>query len=534
MIEPVTAGAFDLGVACLVGLSFVLAGLVGWRARPRNRVGPLLLAVGVLWVLAKLPAAVALPDGVAVVRAGAWAAMFVHLVVAFPAGRLGTVASRLVVALGYLSLTVVGTLTALWPGAGPGRGGAGVVAIVGVVVPGAAVVVHLTVRWVRSTGPRRRQLSPLLGVAVIAAALVVAVKPATIAGRDVAGLNAVLQVALTTIPLAYLAGLLRRRIDRAGVADLVVRLHRADRPVRPEIVLARTLHDPTLRIGYWVADSGRYVDTGGHPVTPPSPDEPDRAVTRIDRDGKPIAIVVHDRALLEEPDLIEAACAALGLVLENERLTAELRSRLRELAESRRRLVRAAEAERRRLERDLHDGVQQRLLSIPMALSLAEAVLPDDPERARSLLREAREAGLAVLDDVRALTQGLHPPMLTERGLAGAIRELATLSPVPLRIPDDVPAGLPAEVETTAYYVIAEALANIAKHAAADEAELRIGLRAGQLTLEVRDDGRGGADPASGSGLRGLAERVAVEGGVFQVESPPGRGTRVRATLPCG
>ncbi|ROT26792.1 sensor histidine kinase [Micromonospora sp. HM5-17] len=525
-----TAGALEFDVAALVGLSFVLAGLVGWRARPRNRVGPLLLAVGVLWVLAALPVPVSLPRGVAMVRAGAWAAVFVHLVVAYPTGRLDTAPARLVVALGYVSLGVVGVLTTLRPDTAGAGGGAGAAAVTGVVVTGCAVIAQQSIRWVRGTPSRRRQLNPLLGVAVVTVALVVAVKPATIAGRDASGLNVVLQVALAAVPLAYLVGLLRRRIDRAGVADLVVRLHRSSQPVRVEVALARTLHDPTLRIGYWAAGSGRYVDADGQPITP----GPDRAVTRIDADGEPVAILDHDRALLEEPELIEATCAALSLALERERLTAELRSRLRELAASRRNLVRAAEAERRRLERDLHDGVQQRLLSIPMTLSLAEAVLPEDPDRVRPLLEEARKAILAVLADLRALTQGLHPPVLTERGLAGAVRELATLSPVPLRILGDVPSGLPAEVETTAYYVVAEALANIAKHAAADEAELRIDSRGGRLTVEVRDDGRGGADPASGSGLRGLAERVAVEGGVFQVESPPGRGTRIRATLPCG
>lgn len=528
----------------MVGLVFVLAGLIGWRARPRNRTGPLLLVVGLLWTFAKLPYSMTLPDAIEVVRAGAWAPVFVHLVVSYPTGRLTTTASRLVTGLGYVSVAVVGALTALRPdsaGASAG-GGAGAVAVVAVVVTGSAVIAYLSLRWVRSTRPRRRQLNPLLGAAVVAAAVVVTVKPATIVGRDVAMLTAALPVALTAVPVAYLAGLLRRRIDRAGVADLVVQLQRATPSVRPEAALARALHDPSLRIGYWAAGSNRYVDADGHPIDPDPPDEPDktdgpggpdRGVTRIDRDGKPVAILVHDRALLEEPELIEAACAALALALENERLTAELRARLRELAESRRQVLRAAEAERRRLERDLHDGVQQRLLSIPVTLSLAEAVLPGEPDRARALLDEARSAVLAVLADLRALSQGLHPPVLTERGLAGAVQELATLSPVPLRIRNDVPAGLPAEVETTAYYVIAEALANIAKHSAADEAELRIALSDGRLSLEIRDDGQGGADPASGSGLRGLAERVTVEGGEFQVESPPGGGTRVRVALPC-
>jgi signal transduction histidine kinase len=381
---------------------------------------------------------------------------------------------------------------------------------------------------------RRRYLNPVFGIAVVAVTMFVAVKPARIAGWDVSALTLVLHLALAAIPLGYLAGMLRRRVDRGGVADLVVRLHDAPRTESIEVALARTLHDPTLRVGYWTPESGRYVDLDGRTVSLALAGEPDRLSTRIDRAGEPLAILVHDRALAEEPELIEATCAAAALALENARLTADLRARIRQLADSRLALLRAAEAERRRLERDLHDGVQQRLLSIPMALGLAESVLPADPGRAGPLIAEAKSATLAILGELRALTQGLHPPVLTERGLAGAVRELTALSPVPLRLRVDVPAGLPPEVETTAYYVVAEALANITKHAAAARAELRIGVSGGRLVVEVRDDGRGGADPAGGSGLRGLVARTAACGGSLQLESQPGDGTRVRAVLPCG
>ncbi|GIG91107.1 sensor histidine kinase [Plantactinospora endophytica] len=531
------------------------AGLLGWRARPGNRTGPLLVAVGLSWWFAKLPLPLALPESLAVIRAAGWAAVLVHLVVAFPTGRLGTPTPRLVVGLAYLSVAVVALLAV--PGVGPDGGGTGgtwpsgadpglpdagppvgAVAIVAILVSGSAAVVLLLVRWRRSSALRRRYLNPVFGTAVLAVALFVTVKPATIAGRDVVALTVALQVALVAVPLGYLAGLLRRRLDRAGVADLVVRLHAVPRPAAIESTLARALHDPTLRIGYWAPESGRYVDLDGRTVVPPEDgadrDGADRAVTRIDRGTEPIAILVHDRALAEEPELIEATCAAAGLALENERLTADLRARLRQLADSRLALLRAGEAERRRLERDLHDGVQQRLLAIPLTLGLAESVLRTDPDRAVPLIAEARSGTLAILAELRALTQGLHPPLLTERGLPGAVRELAALSPVPLKLPDELPDRLPAEVETTAYYVVAEALANVTKHAAAATAELRLDRHDGRLVVEVRDDGRGGADPAGGTGLRGLADRVAVAGGSFELVSPAGGGTRVRAVLPCG
>ncbi|MBE1485790.1 sensor histidine kinase [Plantactinospora soyae] len=519
-----------LGVAIGVGLSFVASGLVGWRTRPRNRMGPLLLTVGVLWWLAKSPLPITPPDGLDVVRAGAWAAVLGHLVVAYPTGRLGASAPRLVVGLAYLSVAVVGISTALQGGADR----AGVTAIVGVLLSGSAIVVLQLARWRRSSVTRRRYLNPVFGIAVVAVTLFLALKPARIAGWDASALTLVLNLALAAIPLGYLADLLRRRVDRSGVADLVVRLHGAPRSESIEVALARTLHDPTLRVGYWAPESGRYVDLDGRTVSLVPDGEPDRLSTRIDRAGEPIAILVHDRALAEEPELIEATCAAAALALENARLTADLRARLRQLADSRLALLRAGEAERRRLERDLHDGVQQRLLSIPMTLGLAESVLPADPDRAGPLIAEARNATLAILGELRALTQGLHPPVLTERGLAGAVRELAALSPVPLRVRADVPTGLPPEVETTAYYVVAEALANITKHAAAAGAKLRIDVSEGQLVVDVRDDGRGGADPAGGSGLRGLAARAAACGGSLRVESPSGGGTRVRAVLPCG
>jgi signal transduction histidine kinase len=243
---------------------------------------------------------------------------------------------------------------------------------------------------------------------------------------------------------------------------------------------------------------------------------------------------VHDAMLLDNPELIEATCAAAALALTNERLAADLRIRINQLAESRSQVLRAAETERRRLERDLHDSVQQQLLSIPMTLSLAESAVQARPDRAEALIGEAKSTALAVLAELRALSQGVHPPILTERGLAGAVRELAALAPVPLWLSLDIPGTLPAEIETTAYYVVAEALANITKHAAASLGRVRIECQGGELTVEVEDDGCGRAEPAEGTGLRGLADRVAANGGTLRVHSPVGHGTRIQAVLPCG
>ncbi|MFG1707782.1 sensor histidine kinase [Nonomuraea sp. M3C6] len=517
MLVTITAGAAFLG-----------AGLVAWRLRPRNPLGPLLMAEGVLWTLHQFP--LPLPREVVALTVGAWPALLAHLIMAFPTGRLGSRASRLVVGLAYLCVAVLG----LRQLAGPAGETIGLAGSFALVLIGLAVIALQVVRLRTSSVTRRRQLMPVLAAAVVATALFVVYKPVMIAGGSAPALALSVQLAFGAIPLAFLGGLLRRRIDRGGVAGLVVRLIREPHPATLQTALAETLHDPALRVGYWVSESGAYLDVEGRPVQA----GPRQVVTEVDRDG-PLAVLTHDPALLEEPELIEAACAAASLALENERLTAELRARLRQLAESRTEIVRAAEAERRRLERDLHDGVQQRLLSIPLTLSLAEAALDSGPEesgaeRVRPLIAEARDTALTTLGEVRALAQGIHPPILTERGLVGAVCELAAVAPVPVTVSSDGAGDLPAEVETTAYYVVAEALSNLAKHSAADRAAVRIGRTLGRLSVEIQDNGRGGADPEHGSGLRGLAGRVETNGGSLRVHSPPGQGTRIEATLPCG
>jgi len=231
--------------------------------------------------------------------------------------------------------------------------------------------------------------------------------------------------------------------------------------------------------------------------------------------------------------LVEAVGAAAGLALENERLQADLRARLAELSASRARMVDAADAERRRLERNLHDGTQQRLVSVSMALGLAESKLRSDPEAAGLILDEARQALGAALQELREFSQGIHPAVLTERGLGPALQELVFLTPtsIELAVPDDE--RLPEPVEAAAYYVIAEALANVTKYASASAVSVTIERRNGSALVEVADDGVGGADPARGSGLRGLTDRIEALGGTLAVESPPGSGTRLRAEFPC-
>jgi signal transduction histidine kinase len=339
--------------------------------------------------------------------------------------------------------------------------------------------------------------------------------------------------AATASALGCLVGLLRSSLNRTRVAELVVRLSRAARPGQLRQALAAAVHDPSLSVLYWIPEQERFVDPNGRPVVVPSPADRDRVATLVERDGTRIAALVHDPVLNEDPELLDAVCAAAGFALDNERLQAELRARLDELAVSRARLVSAADTERRRIERNLHDGAQQRLVAVSMSLGLAAAKLPADPAAAHALLNESRAALTAALQELHELSRGIHPSALTDHGLATALRELAWTTPLPVQLRCGLNGRLPEPVETTAYYVAAEALTNIVKHAEATSVGIDIDHRDGCLVVSVTDDGRGGADPTRGTGLSGLTDRLHALDGTLQVTSPPGHGTTLTARLPC-
>jgi signal transduction histidine kinase len=332
------------------------------------------------------------------------------------------------------------------------------------------------------------------------------------------------------ITLALSAGLLWGGAGRGAVADLVVELERTP-PGSVRGALARALGDPSLELALWLPERAAYVDAKGRPLTLP-PNGSDRAVTVLGPAEAPVAALVHDPALLERPALLTAAGAAARFALENERLQAELRLQLAEVHASRARIVEAGEEERRRLERDLHDGAQQRLLSLGLALQLARSELGPRPNGAATLLGEAEAELAAALEELRALAQGIHPAVLTEHGLGPALRTLAARSPLPVEIRHVPDERLPAPVEAAAYFVVSEALANVAKHAHASAAFVSIARRADSLEVEVQDDGVGGAEPRAGSGLAGLADRVHTLEGRLTIESKPGHGTCLRAKIP--
>jgi len=390
------------------------------------------------------------------------------------------------------------------------------------------VVWTLVARW-RAAGAReRRSLAPLFtaGGAVL---LLVVVYAAT----HVSAALWLSFAAFALMPFAFLAGLMRADVEQSrGVRGLVARL--GDLSERGDLrdALAGALGDPDLSLAFWLPEQERYVDAAGAPVDLPPDGDPGRAVTEIERDGRHVAAIVHDRALAEDRESVRAAGAAIGLLLENQRLEAELRAHVVELRASRSRLVEAGDAARRKLERDLHDGAQSRLIALALSLRLARARM-DDGSPVAALIDGSLDELRSSLDELRRLAQGIHPAVLSDHGLEAALRSLAVRAPVPVELEGALGGRLPAAIETAAYFVVSEGLANVAKYAQATHATVRLERGGGRLVIEVSDDGRGGASPAGGSGLRGLSDRVAALDGALVVSSPAGRGTRLRAELPC-
>jgi signal transduction histidine kinase len=339
-------------------------------------------------------------------------------------------------------------------------------------------------------------------------------------------------VVLATVPFAFLAGFLRSRLARAAVGELLLGLRQSPSPGELRVALAKSLRDPSLTLAYWLPQFESWADLDGRPVELPMQGS-GRATTLIDRDGARLAALLHDPALDEEPELLAAVGAAAAIALENDRLHAEQRAHLDELRGSRARVIEAGQKERQRLERDLHDGAQQRLVALSLELSLLERQLEGDAD-ARTRLDQARREIAVSLDELRAVSRGLHPAVLSGHGLEVALESIAAHAPVPVRLTVGLESRLPELIEVAAYYVVSEGLANIGKHARATSISIDVACMDGVVVVEVVDDGVGGADTELGSGLRGLADRVEALGGRLRVWSPAGGGTRLRAEMPCG
>ena len=536
------------GLTLAIGWCFLVSGLVVWAREEANPLGALMAAGGLLW----LAGAAA---GQLETALGAWpgfillngaVAMFVHVLVAFPSGRLTSRGEHALVATAYGDFVL---LAPLWLAArgdepeGPGSGGllrsepfvsslGGLPAAIALVVSGALGWL-LWRRWYWAT----RHTRHTLGLVLLAGGASLALSfSAALAGWSSDGAGRALgwaaYAAFGAVPLAVLAGIVRSRLERASVAELVRDLETARTPGALRDALRRSLDDPTLRLAYWVSETRGYVDLRGRPFELPW-EGSNQVATMVERDGRPVAALVHDASLRDTPELLEAVTSAASLALENERLHAELRAHVDDLRESRARIVEAGDAERRRLERNLHDGAQQRLVTMSLHLRLVESKLPSDPDGPAPIVAQLREELTEALEELRELARGIHPAILSDRGLVPALEAAAARSAVPVRLsaPEE---RLPPPVEAAIYYVVSEALANVAKYAQASCVTIEVARSDGRAVLAIADDGVGGADPARGTGLRGLADRVAALDGRLYVDSGPSGGTRIYADIPCG
>jgi signal transduction histidine kinase len=552
--DHVTARGVDAAISFAVMAGYIGTGLFAWSRRPHNPTGLLMTAVGFAYFPAMLTAAGNdVVFSIGLLLSNVFLVVTLHMVLAFPTGRLATTGLRRLVAAAYAAAVVLQLGYMLFtPDVCPDCSPAvpkNVLAVTGsstlsdiamiiasVIATGilAAAATVLVRRWRAATRPARRTLGPVLftGLALIAALTgLFAVSAIDNAGTvvDVAGVPAML--AFAALPYAFLVGLLRNRWSRAGaVSELVERLG-----ARASLTdtLADAMGDPTLRLAYWLPQDERFVDATGRTVQLPGDDDPYRAATLVERDGERIGALVHDRSLCDEPELVSASAAAAALAMANERLEAELRARLEDLSESRAKLIKIGLAERQRLERDLHDGAQQRLVALSLQVHVARAKLTSDPEAAGAILDRARDELRLALEELRELARGIHPAVLTDRGLAAAITGLASRFPMPVQVLTTPLARLPSAVEAAAYFVVSESLANMAKHAGATRATVRVARQNGVALVEVHDDGCGGACLEAGSGLAGLADRLAGLDGRLEIVSPPGQGTTVRARIPC-
>ncbi len=545
--------------APLIAWSFIGTGLYAWWRRPENRFGAFMTAVGFAWLVAALMETdVPLLFVVSQAIGPLYVVLLAHMVLGFPFGRLRSQAERLLTATAYVLVLAGGIPYLLFTdfnkvydwcdGSCPSNPIlvtddhdlavvlSNVQNALGVLVV-ATFVVLVARRWRGATPPMRRTLAPVFATGGLTMALVTVGLVLSVAGVPSGGQDPVWIAALAsfaTVPFAFLFGLFRGRFARAGaVAALIGRLGEAPAPGRIRDLLAEGLSDPTLELAYWLPDSQTYVDSDGRPVELPGRRSRRRAWTAVTREGRPVAAILHDASLADQPELVAAAGGAAALALENERLEAELRARIEEVRASRARIVEAADDARRRLERNLHDGAQQRLVSLNLALKMARGRLESDPEGAGRLLDAAGDELGRALDDLRELARGIHPAVLSDRGLDPALETLTERSPVPVELHTCGGKRLPAAVEAAAYHVVAEALANIAKYSKASRATVEVSRRNGAAVVEVADDGVGGADPAAGTGLRGLQDRVAALDGKLRLLSPPGEGTIIRAEIPC-
>jgi len=546
-----------------IGLVYIGAGFVAWMRRPEVLTGPLLLACGLLNFVGSYG-----PTGQPVVTylgfafEGYYDVALAVLVLALPE-RLPTGLGRWL-SVGMLAAFVVRSASRLVL-QDPAMFGCGdctpnpfvittdpaafvtveTAANAAICILALAVALVCVRRLVASRPIVRRVMWPILvaGTVAMSAAAFDAAEYAftTATGAPLLDLPEpwsgafywVLFALRLFVPIGFMVGTLRLRRAGGPLVALAVGLGSVPSPVRLQSALAAALGDPGVRLLRPDRKGPGWLSADGDPARVPV-DDREHAVTLLDHDGEPLAAIVYDPVLREDPALVGSVMAVLRLAVENERLDAELQARLDDVRASRARLVVAAEEERRRVERDLHDGAQQRLVAVTIALQQARqaAIATDAAPEIRERLAAVAEELQAAIDDLRELARGIHPALLEDAGLPAAVTALGRRAGVAVEVRSDLGRRLPRHIEATAYFTVAEALTNASRHANATRAIVTIRDGGDRLELRVEDDGAGGADPSLGTGLSGLADRLAAVDGHLDIASPAGGGTMLRAEVP--
>jgi signal transduction histidine kinase len=474
----------------LTGFTLLGLGLVASSLRKQSWTGPVLGCAGVGWFAGTF---------------GGWLiylhrGVLAHLLLAFPGTRLvpssrlerAAIAAAYVYAAGYplggddrVTLAFAGVLSAV-----------------------------ATRRWVHAHGVEKRARRSALAATIVFSGVLAFTSFAHLVAPGISEsvVLAVYELGVCVVGALVCADLVLGRWATAAVSGLVVDLGEGDSG-SVTASLSRSLGDPSLVVGYWLPERGVYVDDAGRPV---ELEARGRSVTRVEDGGSPLAALIHDDGVLDDPELVSGVQAAVRIAVSNVRLQAEVQARAAQVEASRRRIIEAADEQRRQLTEELRDGAERRLAHVA-------ALVADDPELTEQLT--------AARTELRELAQGIHPGSLVEGGLRVAVAELAARSPLRVEVAA-TDARFDPTVEAAVYFVCGEALANAAKHASASQVRIEIGRQDGCLRVVVADDGIGGADPAGGSGLRGLADRLEAVGGRLSVSGAVGSGTRVVGEFP--
>lgn len=540
-----------LAVAIPAGaLIYAASGLIAWWRRPSNRLGAIMVGGAVIWLLnalvfAQQPSLAA----VGVVTATLPLAVIVHLLLVFPSGDLRSALARWTVAVGYAVCLVLQVPLYLWaPDASPD----GMLAIAdrpGLVTIGSWLQIGtgmcvmvitasvLAVRFHRAPAPRA-VLGPLYvyGVAVV---LLVPLVPEFFPSLGGLGSDAATttQVALLVIaPILFALAMIRGGFARTGELEQLGEWLGSAVDDRPDLntALAKALGDDSAQLLYWLQDRGGYVDADGRALELPQL-RTGRGLAEIEIGGRRVGGILYDRNLIADRGMVSSAGRVIAIAVDQQRLTVQLRASRRALQQSRVRIVQASDRERRRIAQNLHDGLQVELVLLSVeAQQLAESpgqgCSAEETTQAATRLRWRIDQAAASLRD---LVYAVMPAPLVEQGLGPATEDLVDRMPVPTKLELSVHSDLPDAVQATAYFVVAEALNNAARHASARHITVQLVDRSGLLLVRVEDDGIGNAHPSGGFGLTGLQDRVEVLGGTLRIDSPADGGTCVTAALPC-